>query len=99
MLTEQCDALWAWRKFISGDGQIGVNCAIFRNESGVLSSTLIIEAEEIAWRRWPGERLFTYIAARSIRSTNPGCCYKKAGWKLCGETKWNKHLIFEKLAA
>lgn len=54
-------ALFVWRKFISGDGQTGVNCAIFRNESNVLSSLLILQAEEIAWRHWPGERLYTYV--------------------------------------
>jgi hypothetical protein len=99
MLTDQADALWVWRKFISDDGQQGVNCAIFRNESPILSSELILDAEEIAWKRWPGQRLFTYIDPRKVKSTNPGYCYKKAGWCLCGETKWNKLLIFEKLAA
>jgi hypothetical protein len=99
MLTENSDALWVWKKFISGDGQTGVNCAIFRNESEILSSTLILDAEHIAWRRWPGERLFTYVNPRGVRSTNPGFCYKKAGWIVCGETKWNKYLILEKKAA
>jgi hypothetical protein len=31
-----------------------VNCAVFRNEGPVLSSDLILEAEELAWGRWPG---------------------------------------------
>ena len=26
------DAIFAWRRFLSKDGQDGVNCAIFRNE-------------------------------------------------------------------
>jgi hypothetical protein len=40
-----------WEKVIdhvSGDGQQGVNCAVFRNESEILSSQLILEAEKIA---------------------------------------------------
>jgi hypothetical protein len=42
-------------------GQRGVNCAVFRNESSVLSSELIREACGLAWTRWPGERLYTYV--------------------------------------
>jgi hypothetical protein len=88
--------LFVWRKFISADGQQGVNCSVFRNESSILSSLLILEAEKWAWDRWPGERLYTYINVGKIRSQNPGCCFKKAGWKICGVTKINKLLILEK---
>jgi len=97
LITESGDAIWVWRKFISGDEQQGVNCAIFRNEGSIRSSDLILDAEEVAWRRWPGERLYTYVNAGAIRSTNPGACYKKAGWRTCGITKVNKLVILEKL--
>lgn len=95
-ITETGDAIWVWRKFISGNGQQGVNCAVFRNEGPILSSLLILDAEQIAWKRWPGQRLYTYVKPTGIRSTNPGACYKKAGWKACGITKWNKLVILEK---
>lgn len=95
LLTFDCDALFVWRKFIDASGQTGVNCAVFRNESPHLASELILEAERIAWARWPGERLYTYVNASSIRSANPGCCYRKAGWKRAGLTKGGL-LIFEK---
>jgi hypothetical protein len=68
----------------------------FRNEGNTLSSKLILDAEEIAWRRWPGQRLYTYVNPRGIRSNNPGACYKAAGWRRCGVTKWNKLVILEK---
>jgi hypothetical protein len=97
MITSNGDALFVWRKFISGDGQQGVNCAVFRNESDVLSSTLIQDAEQIAWRRWPAHRLFTYVNPHKIQSTNPGACFKHAGWSLCGKTKWKGLAILEKL--
>jgi len=87
LMTVQCDALFAWRKFIDDSGQVGVNCAVFRNESDILSSALILEAEQHAWRRWPGERLYTYVNPSAIRSINPGYCYKMAGWCACGVTK------------
>jgi hypothetical protein len=97
LLTRSCDALFVWRKFISDDGQAGVNCAVFRNESPTLGSEVILEACDIAWARWPGERLYTYVNPRKIKSTNPGFCFKKAGFNKCGVTKWKRLLIFEKL--
>jgi hypothetical protein len=97
LLTANGDALFVWRKFKSGDGQDGINCAVFRNESDVLSSTLILDAESVAASRWPGERLFTYVNPRRIQSYNPGFCFKQAGWQSCGTTKWNKLSILEKL--
>lgn len=96
LVTEDGLALWAWRKYKSDDGQDGVNCAIFRNSGPTLSSLLILDAEPIAWERWPGERLFTYVDPSKVKSDNPGSCFIAAGWKRCGITKVNKLLIFEK---
>jgi DNA modification methylase len=87
LLTAKRDALFAWRKFIDDSGQQGVNCAVFRNEGKLLASDLIKEAMAIAWLRWPDARLYTYVDADEVRSANPGCCFKMAGWKQCGETK------------
>jgi hypothetical protein len=95
LLTAACDALFVWRKFIDRSGQRGVNCAVFHNEGPILSSELILEAEQLAWARWPGERLYTYINPHKIRSVNPGYCFKKAGWQRCGESK-SGLLILEK---
>ena len=97
LLTADCRALFVWRRFIDDSGQQGVNCAVFRNEGDELSSTLILEAEQLAWDRWPGQRLYTYIAPRCVRSANPGYCFKRAGWQLCGITKGKGLLILEKL--
>lgn len=97
VLTTPCRrALFVWRKFISGDGQTGVNCAIFRNESAGKSSALIAEAEAIAEQRWPGERRYTYVNPKKVRDGVPGWCFIQAGWQPCGITKWNKLLIFER---
>ena len=97
--TPRCDAIFVWRKFISDDQQEGVNCAVFRNESAFRSSSLILEAEEIAWRRWPGERFYTYVNGAQIRSSNPGFCFQAAGWRKCGVTKWRGLTILEKFHA
>jgi len=87
LLTMNNDALFVWRKFIDASGQKGVNCAVFRNESNIQSSLLIKEAVSVCRRRWPKERLYTYVNAKKIKSTNPGYCFKAAGWKYCGKTK------------
>lgn len=86
-VTSDGMAVFVWRKFIDDCELGGVNCAAFRNETEHRSSDLIREACELAWMRWPGERLYTYVNPAKVRSTNPGCCFLKAGWKKCGTTK------------
>lgn len=87
LMTLECDALLVWRKFRDPSGQTGIMCSIFRNESAHLSSRLIAQACKIAWARWPGTRLYTYVNPRKIRSTNPGYCFLRAGWQHAGRTK------------
>jgi len=60
---------------------------LFRNLGAGLSSRLIRSATEQTYQEWrrrygelPTERLRTEIGISKIRSTNPGCCYLKAGW-------------------
>lgn len=89
-------ALFVWRKFIDKSGQAGVNCVVFRNESGRRASDLIREAEQIAWTRWPGERLYTYVDPRKLSGDVPGYCFRRAGWRRCGISQTAKLLIFEK---
>ncbi len=96
LITPDALALFVWRKFISADAQSGVNCAVFRNEGNHLSSRLILAAESMAHERWPGNRFYTYINPRKIKSTNPGYCFLMAGWKRCGMTKARALLIFDK---
>jgi hypothetical protein len=75
------------------DTQTGYNCAIFRNESTRKSSEIILEAERLAVEKWGPNRAYTFIDARKIKSTNPGCCFKKAGWRFAGMTKGGKHIL------
>jgi hypothetical protein len=96
LLTEDCRAMFVWRiERFRRDRQEGINCAVFRNEGPMLSSELIREACELAWQRWPGERLFTYVADAKIRSSNPGYCFKKAGFKRCGRNADGRLTILE----
>lgn len=87
LLTADVRALWVWRRFKNDRGDEGVNCAVFRNEGAQQSSDLVRAADKIADDRWPGEAHYTYVNPRKIRSTNPGYCFLKAGWRRCGITK------------
>lgn len=106
LLGKDGKALFIWKKQkYSQDDQFGVNCAVFRNENpktkdnpdGQVSSEILLQAELIAYNRWPQERLFTYVNAGKIKSSNPGYCFKMAGWKQIGISKARKLIILEKL--
>lgn len=101
LLSPCARALFVWRWFQSKDpsaGPLDINCAIFRNEGAGLSSGLILAAEEHARSKWGVDRRFyTYVNPRRVRSTNPGFCFKQAGWRACGITKTRKLVILEKL--
>lgn len=75
--------VFVWRKTkFRLDTQDGWECAIFRNESDRLSSEIILECEKFV-----NGKKFTYVNPNKIRSTNPGCCFKKAGWQYMGKSK------------
>lgn len=97
LITPDSSALFIWRKYIDNLGYSdGINCSVFRNESPILSSQLILEAEELALSKWGRDRLFTFVNPRKIRSTNPGFCFLMAGWNRIGITKKRKLIILEK---
>ena len=82
LLTSEGDAVFAWRRFIDDSiKELAVWCSLFRNESPILSSALILEAERVAACRWPGEHLYTHVG-RGLS----GCCFKKAGWRKLRKT-------------
>jgi len=92
--TQRGDACWVWRKFVddcidqrTGERQQGVNCAVFRNESQHLSSSLVRQADAIADLVWTDSRHYTYVDPEEVASTNPGYCFICAGWRRCGMTK------------
>lgn len=99
LMTADAGAICVWRKFISSDDQEGVNCAVFRRESGDVASELLSDAMALAWERWPGERLYTYVdpfgVPPTIRASRPtwGHCFYQCGWKFCGLTKKRLHIL------
>ena len=95
-LTTDGLALWVWRlSKVRRDGQTGIECSIFRNEGPLRSSDLIREAMDLAWSRWPGQRLFTYVWDTKVKSVNPGYCFKMADWKACGRNADGRLTILE----
>lgn len=97
LMTQDALGLFVWRKFISDAGERGVNCAVFRNEgsSAGKASVLIKAAMRMAWIRWPGDRLYTYVDPSKVRlKDNPGHCFIIAGFRFCGTTKGGL-LVFE----
>ena len=96
--TADARAIFVWRRFIEihRTEPVGINCAVFRNEGHKLSSELINRACDLAWERWPGKRLYTYVDPDKIGSPNPGFCFKAAGWRKCGISK-GKLVILERM--
>lgn len=88
LATNDYSAIFAWRFYLDDYlKKPGLWCAVFRNEGPILSSALILEAERVARCRWPKETAFTHVRANSVKSSNPGYCFKSAGWKTFGLSK------------
>lgn len=89
-------ALFVWRQFKCDiqPPQVGYNCSIFRNEGTALSSLLIREAVGVVFLLWGRARCWTLVNPFKVRSSNPGCCFQRAGWKRCGVSKTGK-IIFD----
>jgi hypothetical protein len=89
--TGAADAMFVWRDYIDDTipRQDGIECAVFRNEAPrrYESSELVRQADAIADHCWPGERHYTKVNPKAVRSTNPGFCFLKAGWRRAGYTK------------
>lgn len=97
LMTEDSLALWVCKRWRDPSGETGIYNAVFRNEGPILSSLLIQEASGLAWQKWPGERIYTYVDPLAVRSPNPGFCYKRAGWRLCPRRSKSGKLILEVL--
>ena len=92
LVSNEFDAAFAWwRTKFPWNSLLGWYCALFRNEGPTLSSELILEAEmvlvtfHVDAARCP-DGMLTYVEDAKVRSTNPGCCFKKAGWRRIGRS-------------
>lgn len=88
LLTEDQRAIWVshWPYSIYAlDRLDAYRCTMFRNEGRDLSSSLILEAMRITEEEWnsegpPIDQWITWVAPDLISSSNPGYCFKRAGW-------------------
>jgi hypothetical protein len=106
LLDRDATAVFGWWRphpasgLQSMNGYDGWTCTIFRNESSVLSSKLILDAERIFTIEdldIGPDGLLTYIWDRKIRSTNPGYCFKVAGWRPIGRSADNRKTLLQKM--
>lgn len=92
LLAAGGDAVWGVCENLDPVGNRRFRCTIFRNESLVLSSVLIVEATERTYRFWrrryhglPSVPLTTEVdPARTLKKRDPGRCFRKAGWSDVG---------------
>lgn len=80
------------------NGLDGWTCTIFRNESPVLSSILIMDAElALADFSIGPDGMLTYVWDSKVRSVNPGACFKAAGWRRIGRSADRRKTLLQKL--
>ena len=97
------NAVFGWWRPAPSSGIVAMNgldgwtCTIFRNESLIRSSDLIIDAEAALDGRTIGpDGLITYVYDAKVRSGNPGYCFKIAGYRITGRSKDNKKTLLQK---
>jgi hypothetical protein len=94
-------AVWGWWRphpssgIKAMNGLDGWTCTIFRNESTVRSSELVLAAEEFIQDCGPSG-LITYVWDKKVRSANPGACFKAAGWRRTGRSADGKKTLLQK---
>lgn len=75
-----------------------IECTLFRNESSYLSSELILLASLMSFQHF-GESapktIITYVKADSVKSSNAGYCYLKAGYRKLKHTSSRGLLTYE----
>jgi hypothetical protein len=98
-------AVWGWWRphpdsgLSSMNGLDGWTCTIFRNESSVLSSQLVLAAEAMLAQEASDcgpDGMLTYVWDSKIRSTNPGYCFQCAGWVVRGRSKDRRKTLLHK---
>jgi hypothetical protein len=93
--TANNDAFWItlapFAQYVRHQWAGAWTCTAFRNEGSVLSSVLIKQAVAatlfLLGSAPPDLGFITFVNPAKINSSNPGCCFKKAGWKFAGFTQ------------
>lgn len=85
-------AVWVTWDGIRDDGMQAWECTMFRNEAPnkYLSSAMIraaVAATCAEWEGLPPDGIITYVDSSKVRSSNPGYCFKAAGWRKIGRSR------------
>ena len=108
LLNIDNDAVFGWWRphpatgIIAMNGLDGWTCTIFRNEGRWLSSCLILDAEAalLATGHSIGpDGFLTYVWDKRVRSSNPGFCFKAAGWRAVGRSADGRKTLLQKQPA
>lgn len=82
---------WPFAEYVKHEWAGAWICSAFRNESPHLSSAMIVDAvaaTRAVFGEPPQLGFVTFVdTARTRHKRDPGRCYRKAGWQVCGETK------------
>lgn len=105
LLDDAATAVWGWWRpdpssgIQAMNGLDGWTCTIFRNEGRWLSSCLVLDAEiGLIWQA-PDigpDGMLTYVWDKKVASSNPGYCFKVAGWEAIGRSKDGKKTLLWK---
>lgn len=95
---------WPYQEFTKHEWAGAWVSSTFRRESGdVLASDLIraaVAATRWKWPNVPDLGMVSFVNPRLIRhKRDPGRCYRKAGFRLVGETKTERLLVWQLLPA
>ena len=97
-------AVWGWWRphpdsgLQAMNGLDGWTCTIFRNESDVLSSTLVLDAELALLDKGCGpDGMLTYVFDKKVRrKRDPGRCFRRAGWSVRGRSADGRKTLLSK---
>ena len=82
---------WPFAEYVKHEWAGAWICSAFRNEGAALSSSLISEAVAATRWKWPDVPplgMITFVDRSKVRrKRDPGRCYRRAGFEVCGETK------------
>lgn len=104
LLTGDGLAVFGWWRphpssgIVAMNGLDGWTCTIFRNTGPTLSSELIRAAEAELLSRYDcgPDGFLTYVWDKKVRSTNPGYCFKMAGWRPIGRSADGRKTLLHK---
>ena len=85
-------ALWVWSFQRFGHLAGLAYCMAFRRVAGERASDLALAAEDFIPPDLLPIRAVTFVNTTKIRSVNPGCCFRAAGWRIVGRAK-NPRLV------